>query len=209
MPQRGGKSGPPDRESAPRGAAGVSPPDRASSRNVDRASARSVAKEAKETKDRPSRVAKDAAAAAAKKRPRDPGVRRETLEAPAPAALREREREASEKASISTAPPSLAAAAAAEAGPPSLNGSVRAWLDANRAPAPGQGREPFRIPAELVALYTDPASLPERPLDSGGLFELVSTVARRALTLGLASREPSFHVFVAASQQLIIEDDIV
>ena len=209
MPQRGGKSGPPDRESAPRGAAGVSPPDRASSRNVDRASARSVAKEAKETKDRPSKVAKDAAAAAAaKKRPRDPGGRRETLEAPAPAALRERAREASEKASISTPPPSIAAGAG-EAGPPSLNGSVRAWLDANRAPAPGQGREPFRIPAELVALYTDPASLPERPLDSGGLFELVSTVARRALTLGLASREPSFHVFVAASQQVIIEDDIV
>jgi predicted ATP-dependent protease len=203
MPQRGGKSGPPDRDpERPRGPAatvGVSPPERGSTRNVDRASARSVAKDGKDPKDRPSKVAKDAAAAAAKKRP--PG-RRETLEAPPPAALREREREPAEKVSPSSPP-------LADAPPPSLNGPVRAWLDANRAPAPGQGREPFRIPAELVALYTDPATLPETPLESGGLFELVGTVARRALTLGLASREPSFHVFVAASQQVIIEDDIV
>ena len=206
MPQRGGKSGPPDRDPI----AGVSPPEGGSTRNVDRPSGRSVAKEGNGAKDQPSKVAKvakvakdakAAAAAAAKKRPL---VRRETLEAPAPAALREREREAVEKAQVLPSAPPLA-----DAAPPSLNGPVRAWLDANRAPAPGQGREPFRIPAELVALYTDPASLPEIPLDSGGLFELVGTVARRALTLGLASREASFHVFVAASQQVIIEEDIV
>ncbi len=196
MPQRGGKSGPPDP------IVGVSPPERGSagsSRSVDRASARSVAKD---DKDRPSKVAKDAAAAAAAKK--RPAPRRETLEAPSPAALREREADNGH-----VTPSSLPAATASEGGPQSLNSPVRAWLDANRAPAPGQGREPFRIPAALVALYTDPASLPETPLESGGLFELVSTVARRALTLGLASREPSFHVFVAASQQVIIEDDIV
>ena len=201
MPQRGGKSGPPDP------IVGVSPPERGaagSSRSVERASAgasRSVAKDDKAPKDRPSKVAKDAAVAAAKKRP---APRRETLEAPSPAALREREAE-----KVHVTPSSPPGPNAAEVAPQSLNGPVRAWLDANRAPAPGQGREPFRIPAELVALYTDPESLPETPLESGGLFELVGTVARRALTLGLASREPSFHVFVAASQQVIIEDDIV
>ena len=174
-----------------------------SSRGVDRASTRSVGKDGKDAKDRPSKVAKEAAAAAAKKRA--PG-RRETLETPAPAALREREREAAEKASSPHPPPVVTV----DVPPPSTGGgSVRAWLDANRAPAPGQGREPFRIPAELVALYTDPTILPEKPLESGGLFELVGTVARRALTLGLASREPSFHVFVAASPQVMIEGDIV
>jgi predicted ATP-dependent protease len=49
----------------------------------------------------------------------------------------------------------------------------------------------------------------EKPVDSGGLFELVGTVARRALTLGLAAREPSFHVFVAAQPEVMIEDDVV
>ena len=56
---------------------------------------------------------------------------------------------------------------------------------------------------------TDPASLPEAPRESHGLFELVPTVARRALELGLSAREPSFHVFVAAAPEVMIEDDIV
>ena len=34
-------------------------------------------------------------------------------------------------------------------------------------------------------------------------------IARRALELGLAAREPSFHVFVAAEPEVMIEDDIV
>lgn len=93
--------------------------------------------------------------------------------------------------------------------PSSMPAPVRAWLDANQAPAPGSGREPFRVPPELVAQRTEAAILPEEPQASGGLFELVPTVGRRALTLGLAAREPSFHVFVAAASQVMIEDDVV
>ncbi len=86
---------------------------------------------------------------------------------------------------------------------------VRAWLDANISPKPGAGREPFRVPSHLVAQQTDPESLPETPAPSGGLFELLPTIARRALALGLAAREPSFHVFVSAHPEVMIEDDIV
>ncbi|MDB4943922.1 MAG: ATP-dependent protease La [Labilithrix sp.] len=224
MPKRGGKPGSP---------LSMSPPER-SSRPADRASTRVVGKD----KERSSRgaAAKDpsskepdaagsaagSAGTAAKKRapqapvlgaPGAPGApRRETLESPSAATLREREREAA--AEKTHASPLDAAGHPVvqpriEPPPPSNPGAVRAWFDANRAPAPGQGREPFRIPVELVGLHTDPAILPEEPLASGGLFELVGTVARRALTLGLASREPSFHVFVAASPQVMIEDDIV
>lgn len=86
--------------------------------------------------------------------------------------------------------------------------SIRApWADA--APALGRGRDPFRVPPDKVTLHTDPDLLPEQPKESEGLFELVGTVARRALGLGLATREPSFHVFVAAEQEVMIEDDIV
>lgn len=86
---------------------------------------------------------------------------------------------------------------------------VKAWLDANLAPQPGSGRDPFRIPPELVTQRTDPSVLPETPLENGGLFALLPTIARRALTLGLAAREPSFHVFVAAHPEVMIEDDVV
>jgi predicted ATP-dependent protease len=65
------------------------------------------------------------------------------------------------------------------------------------------------VPAEEVVIRTDPAILPEVPPESGGLFELLPSVARRALELGLTAREPSFHVFVAADPQVMIEDDIV
>lgn len=185
----------------------ASPPDRPSSRSVDRASSKSVARDGKDPgskgipKDRGSKAGK-AEVAAPKKRP---PARRETLVAPSPAALREREPDTKETTNGATAP----AAPVSDSPPPSLASPVRAWLDANRAPAPGQGREPFRIPAELVAQYTDPSILEETPTESGGLFELVGTTARRALTLGLAAREPSFHVYVAASPQVMIEDDIV
>jgi predicted ATP-dependent protease len=56
---------------------------------------------------------------------------------------------------------------------------------------------------------TDPDNLPDGPRESHGLFELVPTVARRALELGLSAREPSFHVFVAAAPEVMIEDDIL
>jgi predicted ATP-dependent protease len=70
-------------------------------------------------------------------------------------------------------------------------------------------REPFRVPPAEAVMRTSPASLPETPRESHGLFELVPTVARRALELGLSAREPSFHAFVAAAPEVMIEDDIV
>lgn len=201
MPQRGKSAGPPERPS---------------SRSVDRASSRGVAKDVPKDRgskgipkdrgskavprDRGSKAGKPEATASKKRAP----VARETLVARSPAALREQQEQQEEARGDdgSSKPPS-------DSPPPSLSNPVRAWLDANRAPAPGHGREPFRIPAELVAQRTDPAILDETPSESAGLFELVGTVARRALTLGLAAREPSFHVYVAASPQVMIEDDIV
>lgn len=142
------------------------------------------------------------------------GGRKRTLDAPPPASLRDED-----DAGTSAATAKASAAGAANAPPPlgdsraeaapNLAGPVRAWLEANKAPAPGSGREPFRIPSEIVTQHTDPSLLPETPEDSGGLFELVGPVARRALTLGLATREPGFHVYVAASPQAMIEDDVV
>jgi len=73
----------------------------------------------------------------------------------------------------------------------------------------GRGREAFRVSPDAFAVDTDPGILPETPRGSSGLFELVGPVARRALDLGLAAREPSFHVFVAAEPEVMIEDDIV
>lgn len=70
-------------------------------------------------------------------------------------------------------------------------------------------RDHFRVGASLVTLHTDPTLLLEKPSESQGLFEIVGTVARRALGLGLAAREPSFHVFVAAEPEVMIEDDVV
>ncbi|MBX3210714.1 MAG: AAA family ATPase [Labilithrix sp.] len=93
--------------------------------------------------------------------------------------------------------------------PSSLNAPVKAWLDANLAPRPGEGRDPFRVPAEQATQRMDPALLPEKPAESQGLFELLPTIARRALTLGLAAREPSFHVFVSAQPEVMIEGDVV
>jgi len=82
-----------------------------------------------------------------------------------------------------------------------------AWSDAMQEVA--RGRQAFRVPAQTVTTHEDPDRLPEVPRESNGLFELVNPVARRALELGLASREPSFHVFVAAAPEVMIEDDIV
>ena len=85
--------------------------------------------------------------------------------------------------------------------------------EANRteggAAVPPKGREPFHVLPEHAVVRTPPASLPEAPRESHGLFELVPTVARRALELGLSAREPSFHAFVAAAPEVMIEDDVV
>jgi predicted ATP-dependent protease len=96
-----------------------------------------------------------------------------------------------------------------ESAPPKEPGSPspRAWSDATQEAA--RGRQAFRVPAETVTTHEDPDRLPETPRESDGLFELVNPVARRALELGLAAREPSFHVFVAAAPEVMIEDDIV
>jgi predicted ATP-dependent protease len=70
-------------------------------------------------------------------------------------------------------------------------------------------RSLHRVRSEDVVVRTDPHTLPEDPRESAGLLELVPGVARRALELGLSAREPSFHVFVAADPEVMIEDDIV
>ncbi len=88
------------------------------------------------------------------------------------------------------------------------NGKPIVWSGATDALL-GRGRGVFRVPADAVTGNTDPSLLPEVPQESGGLFEIVGHVARRALELGLAAREPSFHVFVAAEPAVMIEDDIV
>ncbi|HEY2511590.1 MAG TPA: ATP-binding protein, partial [Polyangiaceae bacterium] len=72
-----------------------------------------------------------------------------------------------------------------------------------------KGRQAYAVAPDEAVMRTPPASLPEAPRTSHGLFELVPTVARRALELGLSAREPSFHVFVAAVPEVMIEDDIV
>ncbi len=72
-----------------------------------------------------------------------------------------------------------------------------------------RARAPFDVAAEDVVVHTDPAVLAEAPDESAGLFDLVPGVARRALELGLDAREPSFHVYVAAESEVMIEDDIV
>lgn len=70
-------------------------------------------------------------------------------------------------------------------------------------------RATFRVAADDVVVRTDPSGVAETPRESRGLLELVPAVARRALELGLSAREPSFHVFVAAEPEVMIEDDIV
>jgi predicted ATP-dependent protease len=65
------------------------------------------------------------------------------------------------------------------------------------------------VSADAVTIHTKPDILPEDPRETGGLFELVGPVARRALGLGLAAREKSFHIFVAAEPEVAIEADIV
>jgi len=80
----------------------------------------------------------------------------------------------------------------------------------NGAPsAPDAIRARVRVAPELATVRTSPDLLPEEPAPSSGLLDLLDAVARRALELGLAAREPSFHVFVAAQPEVGIEDDIV
>ncbi len=83
----------------------------------------------------------------------------------------------------------------------------RPWTDAMQEVT--KGRPALRVPVDALRSHGNPDDLPDVPRTSGGLFELVNPVARRALDLGLLAREPSFHVFVAAEPQVVIEEDIV
>jgi predicted ATP-dependent protease len=78
------------------------------------------------------------------------------------------------------------------------------------SPEPKAGiRGKFRVAPNDTVVRTDPSALPEAPRESHGLFEIVPAIARRALVLGFSAREPSFHVFVAAEPEVMIEDDVV
>ncbi len=70
-------------------------------------------------------------------------------------------------------------------------------------------RDRLRVPSDRVTVHTDPLILPEQAAETGGLFELASPIARRALELGLLAREPSFHVYVAADPDMLVENDVV
>ncbi|CAN5140826.1 ATP-binding protein [soil metagenome] len=102
----------------------------------------------------------------------------------------------------SEAPPETSPQIPAEAG---------SWVDlANPPSSDGPHiRERLRVPSDRVTIRGEPSALPETPRESTGLFELFGPIARRALELGLAAREPSFHVFVAAAPEVMIEDDVV
>ena len=96
-------------------------------------------------------------------------------------------------------------------GAPEVPPAAGSWVDLANPPS-SEGprlRERLRVKPDAVTVRTDPSSLPETPREGIGLFDLVGPVARRALELGLAAREPSFHVFVAAAPEVMIEDDVV
>jgi predicted ATP-dependent protease len=83
------------------------------------------------------------------------------------------------------------------------------WNGAPPSTSPSELRERVRVASDLATVRTNPESLAEIAPASGGLLDLVGSVARRALELGLAAREPSFHVFVAVRPEVGIEDDVL
>ena len=95
-----------------------------------------------------------------------------------------------------------------EASASSLELLAKAWSEAATA-SHGRARETTRVDPARISHRTEPSLLPEVPRASRGLFELVSPIARRALELALSARETSFHAFVAAHPEVMIEDDIV
>jgi predicted ATP-dependent protease len=94
---------------------------------------------------------------------------------------------------------------------PANRDRLRPWSETRDSAALAADRllSVHRVGPEDVVIRTDPSTLPELPRESRGLLELVPHVARRALELGLSAREPSFHAFVAAQPEVMIEDDIV
>ncbi|HSQ65309.1 MAG TPA: AAA family ATPase [Polyangiaceae bacterium] len=76
-------------------------------------------------------------------------------------------------------------------------------------PTASELRSRLRVASELASVRMSSEALPEEPAESMGLLDLIGPIGRRALDLGLAAREPSFHVFVAAAPEVGIEDEIV
>ena len=89
---------------------------------------------------------------------------------------------------------------------PSADGSPPVAL---RAPGQLELRARVRVAAAFATVRTPPDILPDEPQATSGLVDLAGPTARRALELGLAAREPSFHVFVAARPEVGIEDDVL
>src|SRR5579859_3027755 len=135
---------------------------------------------------------------------RRPRVRRKTEPASARARVGRAPAPGESPRESPTSPPPVSA----RSGRPGSGSRVRAST-ATEEPAGPRARAAHRVRSENVVVRTDPGTLPEAPRESAGLLELVSGVARRALELGLSAREPSFHVFVAADPEVMIEDDIV
>jgi predicted ATP-dependent protease len=80
----------------------------------------------------------------------------------------------------------------------------------SRGEVPSDLRQRVRVAPELATVRTSSDVLPQEPSAStAGLLDLVGAVSRRALELGLAAREPSFHVFVAARPEVGIENDVL
>lgn len=90
----------------------------------------------------------------------------------------------------------------------SAPGTATPWAPSVHPERPSARAAHEVFPAQ-IAVATDPFQLPEQPQSPSGLFDLAMPIARRALELGLSAREPSFHVFVAAAPEVMIEDDVV
>jgi predicted ATP-dependent protease len=96
--------------------------------------------------------------------------------------------------------------------PTEPSGEDGAWNGGapSRGEVPSDLRQHVRVAPELATVRTSSDVLPEEPSQTtSGLLDLVGAVSRRALELGLAAREPSFHVFVAARPEVGIEDDVL
>jgi predicted ATP-dependent protease len=133
-----------------------------------------------------------------KRGPQNPTIRRSpTLPAPEPNS----ERELGELGGVA-----VPATTKVDAG---LTGSapLRSWHELPRQSNAARSRA--RVPSEVLTVPSSLPCLPAKPADATGLIDLLPEATRRALLLGITSREPSFHVFVAVDPSLKIEDDLV
>ncbi len=70
-------------------------------------------------------------------------------------------------------------------------------------------RSSREVPASEVTVCNDPALLEENPAEIQARTDLLPARAAQALTLGLASRIPGFHVYVACDPELVFDRDLV